>query len=224
MLRGQADEWWPRWGTRASLWLLPAGHQRCDGNCEGDVPVVPSEKGLAPAPGEGREFPSGGPRSNGSLRAETPAVTVFPPREETPAVTVSPPQRRDPCSHHIPPWSRDPCSHRIPPAPEQRSPQSPCPPQQRPLPSPCPPHLWPAFRWLFWRTGAVGNFYRFLTSDGGGHPLGSGFPWRGTAGTRGGGREMADGGHLESEVVSAPTGALILNMQMIFSSTFPSSC
>lgn len=41
---------------------------------------------------------------------------------------------------------------------------------------------------------------------------------------RGGGNETVDGGHFESEVVSAPTEGLILNMQIIFSSTFPPSC
>lgn len=144
MLRGQADEWWPRWGTRASLWLLPAGHQRCDGNCEGDVPVVPSEKGLAPAPGgalvRGPRVPEWRPQKQRlpesrdpcsdhippqrrdprsdripPPREETPAVTIFPPGAETPAVTVfPPPQNRDPRSHHVPP-SRDPCRHRVPP-------------------------------------------------------------------------------------------------------------
>lgn len=40
---------------------------------------------------------------------------------------------------------------------------------------------------------------------------------------RGDGNETADGGHFERKVASAPTEDLILNMQIIFSSTFPSS-
>lgn len=43
-------------------------------------------------------------------------------------------------------------------------------------------------------------------------------------GHRAGGVEAEERGHFESEVVSAPTEGLILNMQIIFSSTFPSSC
>ena len=56
------------------------------------------------------------------------------------------------------------------------------------------------------------------------HPIVSAFPWHVNAWMRGGGNETADGGHFESQVVSAPTEGLILNMQIIFSSTFPSSC
>ena len=56
------------------------------------------------------------------------------------------------------------------------------------------------------------------------HPIVSAFPWHVNAWVRGGGSETADGGHFESQVVSAPTEGLILNMQIIFSSTFPSSC
>lgn len=56
------------------------------------------------------------------------------------------------------------------------------------------------------------------------HPIVSAFPWHVNAWVRGGGNETADGGHFESQVVSAPTEGLILNMQIIFSSTFPSSC
>lgn len=56
------------------------------------------------------------------------------------------------------------------------------------------------------------------------HPIVSEFPWHVNAWVRGGGNETADGGHFESKVVSAPTEGLILNMQIVFSSTFPSSC
>lgn len=56
------------------------------------------------------------------------------------------------------------------------------------------------------------------------HPIVSEFPRHVNAWVTGGGNETADGRHFESEVVSVPTEGLILNMQIIFSSTFPSSC